>query len=148
MKVFNGYIQNIKKQIPQYLLIRCGMTHLYYSLKKLGNILNYKKELLKTEINHDETTGDNWRDKKDEWVDYVRNDVICIAFSYASYSKAMEDFTGFSMKDCLSLRGLGWISFNSLGNEEDEPIYKSNDKYMRWFLRQSLKAGRVCAFNQ
>ena len=32
MKVFNGCIKKIKKQIPQYLHFRCGMTHLNYSL--------------------------------------------------------------------------------------------------------------------
>ena len=36
LKVFNGYIYNGKKQIPQYLIFRCGMTHLNYSLKKIG----------------------------------------------------------------------------------------------------------------
>ena len=86
--------------------------------------------------------------KKIEWLDYIKNDVLCTAFSYARYSKAMEDFTGFSMKDCLSLPGLGWKYFNSLRTEEDEPIYTYNDQYMRWFVRQSIKAGRVCAFNQ
>ena len=60
----------------------------------------------------------------------------------------MEDITGFSMEDCLSLPGLGWRHFNSLRTEEDEPIYTYNDKYKRWFVRQSIKAGRVCAFNQ
>ena len=60
----------------------------------------------------------------------------------------MEEITGFSMKDCLSLPGLGWKYFNSLKTEEDEPIYTYNDKYMRWFIRQSIKGGRVCAFNQ
>ena len=35
LKVFNGYIQHNKKQIPQYLIFRCGMTHLNYSLKKI-----------------------------------------------------------------------------------------------------------------
>ena len=30
LKVFNGYIQNNKTQIPQYLNFRCGMTHLNY----------------------------------------------------------------------------------------------------------------------
>ena len=34
MKVFNGLIYKNNKQIPQYLHFRCGMTHLYYSLKK------------------------------------------------------------------------------------------------------------------
>ena len=60
----------------------------------------------------------------------------------------MEEITGFSMKDCLSLPGLGWKYFNSLRTEEDEPIYTYDDKYMRWFVRQSIKGRRVCAFNQ
>ena len=60
----------------------------------------------------------------------------------------MEDIIGFSMKDCLSLLGLGWKYSNSLRTEEDEPIYTYNDKNMRWFVRQSIKGGRVCAFCQ
>ena len=52
------------------------------------------------------------------------------------------------MKDCLSVPGLGLKYFNSLRTEEDEPIYKYNDKYMRWFVRQAAYGGRVCAFNQ
>ena len=86
--------------------------------------------------------------KKDIWLPYVKNDVFCTSYCYARYSKAMEEITGFSMKDCLSLPGLGWKNFNSLRTEEDEPIYTYNDKYMRWFVRQSIKGGRVCAFNQ
>ena len=34
LKVFNVYIQ--MKQFPQYLHFTCGMTHLTYSMKKLG----------------------------------------------------------------------------------------------------------------
>ena len=60
----------------------------------------------------------------------------------------MEEITGFGMKDCTSLLGLGWKYFNSLGTEEDEPIYTNNDKYMRWLVRQSRKGRRVCAFSQ
>ena len=60
----------------------------------------------------------------------------------------MDEITRFSMKDCLSLSGLGWKYFNSLRSEEDELIFTYNDKYMRWFVRQSIKAGRVCSFNQ
>ena len=148
MKIFNGYIEKNKKQIPQYLIFRCGMTHLNYSLKKLGKTFKLQKELLKTEMNHDEIDGNNYKDKIDEWLAYVKNDVLCTAFSYARYCKAMEDITGFSMKDCLSLPGLGLKYFISLRTEEDEPIYTYNDKYMRWFVRQSIKGGRVCAFNQ
>ena len=147
LKVFNGLIYKNIKQIPQYLHFRCGMTHLNYSLKKLGKTFELSKELLKTEMNHDEITADNYKDKKDIWLPYVKNDVLCTAYSYARYIKTMEEITGFSMKDCLSLPGLGWKFFNSLRTEEDEPIYTYNDKYMRWFIRQSIKGGRVCAFN-
>ena len=34
LKIYNGYIRNNKKQIPQYLTFRCGMTYLSFSLKK------------------------------------------------------------------------------------------------------------------
>ena len=58
MKIFNGYNEKIKKQIPQFLIFRCGMTHLNYSLKKLGKNFKLQKELLKTEMNHDEVYSD------------------------------------------------------------------------------------------
>ena len=148
LKVFNGLIYKNNKQIPQYLRFRSGMTHLNDSLEKLGKTFKLSKELLKTEMNHDGIDENNWRVKKDEWLPYVKNDVLCTAYSYARFIKAMEEITGFSMKDCLYLPGLGWKYFNSLRTEEDEPIYTYNDKYMRWFVRQSIKEGRVCAFNQ
>ena len=148
LKIFNGLIYKNNKQIPQYLHFRCGMTHLNYSLKKLGKTFELPKELLKTEIDHNDIDGNNYKDKKDIWLPYVKNDVLCTAYSYARYIGAMKEITGFSMKDCLSLPGLGWKYFNSLRTEEDEPIYTYNDKYMRWFIRQSIKGGRVCAFNQ
>ena len=53
-------------------------------------------------MNHDEVYLDIWRDKKSGWLDYVKNDVLCTAFSYARYTKAMAEITGFGMKDCLS----------------------------------------------
>ena len=148
MKVFNGYTEKNKKQSPQYLHFRCGTTHLNYSLKRFGKTFKLQKELLKSEIDHDGVDGNNYKDKKDEWLPYVKNDVLCTAYSYARYIKAMEKITGFSMKDYLSLPGLGWKYFNSLRTEEDEPIYTYEDKSMRWFVRQSIKGGRVCAFNQ
>ena len=94
LKVINGYSGN--KQTPQYLHFRCGMTHLNYSLKKLGKTFKLQKVLLKTEMNHDEVDCNNYKDKKDKCLEYVEQDVLCTAFSYASYCKAMEQITGFS----------------------------------------------------
>ena len=66
LKVFNGYIYKNNKQIPQYLHFRCGMTHINYSLKKIGKTFELQKELLKTEIDHNEVYSDTWKDKKSE----------------------------------------------------------------------------------
>ena len=148
LKVFNGLIYKNNKQIPQYLHFRCGMTHLNYSLEKLGKTFELPKELLKTEMDHNDIDANNYKDKKDIWLPYVKNDVLCTAYNYARYIGAMNEITGFSMKDCLSLPGLVWKYFISLRTEDDEPIYTYNDKYTRWFVRQSIKGGRVCASNQ
>ena len=32
-------------------------------------------------------------------------------------------------------------------DDSDEPIYTYNDKYIRYFVRHSIKWGRVCALN-
>ena len=48
LKVFIGYIQNNKKQTPQCLHFRCGVTHLNHSSKKIGRTFELQKELLKT----------------------------------------------------------------------------------------------------
>ena len=40
------------------------MTHLSYSLKKLGKTFKLQKELIKTEMNHDEVAGKINREKK------------------------------------------------------------------------------------
>ena len=58
-------------------------------------------------MNHDEVDGNNYKDKKDEWLPYVKNDVLCTAFSYARYSKTMEEITGFGMK--IVCHYLDWV---------------------------------------
>ena len=71
-------------------------------------------------MDHDEIDGDIYLDEKDEWLDYVKQDVLCTSFTYARYCKAMEELTRFSTKDSLSAPGLGRKCFNSLRTEEDE----------------------------
>ena len=39
------------------------MTHLNYSLKKLGKTFKLQKELLKSEMDHDGVDGNNNKDK-------------------------------------------------------------------------------------
>ena len=135
-----------KNEIPQCLLFRCGMMQLNHSLKKLGKFFKLQHSLLKTEMNYDDVDGNSYKNKKREWLDYKKQYVLCSASSSDRYTKAMEEITGFSLKDSLLAPGLGWKYFNSRRDENDEPICTYNDKNMRFFLGQSIKSGRVCAF--
>ena len=91
-------------------------------IKKTRKNFQITKEFLKTEMNPNEVDCNTYKNKKDEWLDCVKQGLLCTAFSYARYCKAMHEIIGFSMKDCLSAPGLGWKYFNSLRTEEDEPI--------------------------
>ena len=52
------------------------------------------------------------------------------------------------MKNSVTLPSLANKYFNSLRDEDDEPIYTYNHEFMRHFVRQSIKGGRCTALNQ
>ena len=147
LQIFNGYVDQNKKK-PQYVHLRCGLLHIKDSLKNIGKSYKLQECLLKQELEHDEIFEDNWEEKENEWLPYLKNDVLSTAFSYARYSKGMEELTGFGMKNCLTLPSLANKYFNSLRDESDEPIYTYNDEFMRHFVRPSIKGGRCSALNQ
>ena len=60
----------------------------------------------------------------------------------------MEELTGFVMKNSLTLPSLANKYFNSLSDENDEPIYTYNNEIMRHFVGQSTKGGRCGSYNQ
>ena len=60
----------------------------------------------------------------------------------------MEELTKFGMKNSLTLPSSANKYFNSLRDENDEPIYTYTDPFMRNFVRKAIKGGRCNAFNQ
>ena len=68
----------------------------------MKNIQTTTRILKKKEMNHDGIEEKNWREKKDVWHQYVKNDVLCTALSYRRYRKAVGEITSFELKDCLS----------------------------------------------
>ena len=60
----------------------------------------------------------------------------------------MEEITGLSVKDALSAPSLGWKTLNSMTDASDETIYTYSDIYLKHYVGQNIKGGRVCAFNQ
>ena len=147
LKIFNGYVDENKK-IPQYVHFRCGRVHINQSLKKIGESYKLQKSILKKELEHDEVYEDTWEARENEWLPYVKNDVLSTAFCYARYTMGMEELTEFDMKNSLTLSSLANNYFNSFRDENDEPIYIYTDPFMRKFVRKSIKEGRCNAFNQ
>ena len=60
----------------------------------------------------------------------------------------MEELTKFGIKNSLTLPSLANKYFNSLRDENNEPIYTYTDPFMRKFVRKAIKGGRCNAFNQ
>ena len=53
-------------------------------------------------MEHDEISEDTWETKENEWLPYVKNDVLSTAFRYARYTMGMEDITNFGKKNGLT----------------------------------------------
>ena len=84
LKIFNGYVDQNKKT-PQYVHFRCGLLHIKDSLKNIGRSYKLQETLLKKELEHYEIFEDNWEEKENEWLPYLKNDVLSTVFSYARY---------------------------------------------------------------
>ena len=102
----------------------------------------------KQELRLDEINEDTWEDKEDEWLPYVRNNVIAYAFLYARYTMGMEDIPNFGRKNSSTLLFLANKHFNSLRDENDELMYTYTDPFMTNCARNSIKGGRCKYFIQ
>ena len=87
-------------------------------------------------MEQDGTYADTWEAKENERLLYVKNDVLSTAFCYARYTMGMEELTIFGMKNSLTLPSLAAKYFNSLRDENDEPINTYTDPFIRNFVRQ------------
>ena len=63
------------------------------SFKNIAKRYKLQPCLLKQDLENDEIHEDNWEEKENEWLPYLKNDVLSTAFLYARYSKGMEGLT-------------------------------------------------------
>ena len=117
-------------------------------MQKIGESYKLQESLLKEELEHVEIYEDICKERENEWLSYVKDDVLSTAFCYARYTMGMEELTGFGMKNSLTLPSLSNKYFNSLRDENDEPIYIFTVPFMRNFVRKAIKGGRCNAFKQ
>ena len=133
-------------EVPQYVKSTCSKPHIKGSIEKIGREYNLQPELLKGEIEHSIINTNNFGELRHIWEPYLISDVLCLAFIYARHSMEMQKMSGFGIKDCLTEANLGWKCFGT--NNKDREFYTFNDKYVRNFIRKSIKGGRVGAFNR
>ena len=131
-------------EVPQYIKFTCSKSHIKGSLEKIGREYNLQPELLKGEIEHSIINKNNFAELRHIWEPYLISDVLCLAFIYARHSMEMQKMSGFGIKDCLTEANLGWKCFGTYNKDRD--FYTFNDKYVRSFIRKSIKGSRCGAF--
>ena len=147
LEKFNVCVDKDKKK-PQNVHLGSGRVHLGNSLKKVGESYKLQAILMKQEIDHDEIYEDTCEEKENEWLGYVKNDVLSTVFCYARYTKGLENWQDLVWKKSLTLPSLANRYPNCFGDKTDELIYTYNYDYKRYFVRKSIKRGRCTASNQ
>ena len=92
------------------------------SLTNIGKSYKLQKNFLGKKLEQDQIYEVTWEVREIGWFILVGKDVLSTAFSYARYSKGMEELTGFSIENSLSLSSLAKIYFKRLRDENDEAI--------------------------
>ena len=74
-------------------------------------------------MEHDDFYEYTWEAQEIEWLPSLKNDVLSTAFCFARYTMGREELSNFGMENSLTLPALANKCFNSLRDENDEPIY-------------------------
>ena len=89
----------------------------------MGTTYKLQPLLLKQEMENYENYDDTWEEKEIEWLPYDKNYATLTAFYYARFTMGMDESTNFGIKNILTLPSLANKNFNSLIDENDEPIF-------------------------
>ena len=135
-----------KNDVLQKIAFRDSYCHIKASLERIG--LDYKlpRNIRKLSLDHENMTKDNYREKQHEWEPYLKNDVGSLAAIVWLYSKNMVELVGQHMSNNISVAGLaykGWLNYTRQNNIM---IFSHTNKFVRWFIRNSIYGGRVGAF--
>ena len=133
-------------EVPQYVKFTRTKSHTKGSLEKIRREYGLQPELLNGEIEHSVIINGNFADLRPIWETYLKLEVLCLASIYARHSMQMHNMNGFGIKGCLTEASLGWKCFGTY--KKDCEIYTFNDKYVKDFIRKSIKEGTVAALNR
>ncbi|ESO94751.1 hypothetical protein LOTGIDRAFT_160993 [Lottia gigantea] len=139
------------------------------SLAAWGNSSNLPMNLRKiTDINIAKYTEDNWESLRHKWEPYAKRDTLCLGACLIKYNKVMKEVVFQNISNNLTAPSLsfkGWYylyHYNKEMVEEEwyestrmvpkhtekenvEKVYSHTHPFIRYFIRQSIKGGRVSA---
>ena len=102
------------RNVPvQRVSLKCTMQHVNTKLSKWGESFNIPKNLRKKDFDIVTITKDNYKEKKDEWLPYLKNDVLALACCMMLYNEMMINISGLNMQSSLTLPSLtfkSWIN--------------------------------------
>ncbi|ESO90371.1 hypothetical protein LOTGIDRAFT_164298 [Lottia gigantea] len=121
-----------------------------------------------TDINIAKYTEDNWESLRHEWEPYAKRDTLCLGACMIKYNKVMKEVVFQNISNnltapSLSLRGWCYLyHYDKEMVEEEwyettrmvpkhtekenvEKVYSHTHPFIRHFIRQSIKGGRVSA---
>ena len=94
-------------------------------------------------LEHDEIYEDTWEAREIECLPYVKNDVLSTGFCHVRYTMGMEELPNFGMKNSSTLLSLANMYFNSLRDENDDPIYTYTGHFSKTLFETQIKAADV-----
>ncbi|ESO97167.1 hypothetical protein LOTGIDRAFT_174553 [Lottia gigantea] len=157
----SNYLQNIN--------FICSYQHEKSSLAAWGNSNNLPMNLRKiTDINIAKYTEDNWESLRLEWEPYAKRDTLCLGACLIKYNKVMKEVVFQNVSNNLTAPSLslkGWYYLyhyrkemveeewyestrmvpKHTEKENVEKVYSHTHPFIRYFIRQSIKGGRVSA---
>ncbi|ESO88560.1 hypothetical protein LOTGIDRAFT_165343 [Lottia gigantea] len=157
----SNYLQNIS--------FTCSFKHQSTSLAAWGNSSNLPMNLRKiTDINIAKFTKETWESLRPEWETYAKRDTLCLGACLIKYNQAMkitvfQNVSNNLTAPSLSLKGWYYLyHYNKemvekpyyertilvpkhTEKENVEKVYSHTHPFIRHFIRQSIKGGRVSA---
>ncbi|ESO90495.1 hypothetical protein LOTGIDRAFT_164078 [Lottia gigantea] len=113
-------------------------------------------------------TKDNWESLRHEWEPYAKRDTLCLGACLIKYNQAMKETVFQNVSNNLTAPSLslkGWYYLyhydkemveeewyettrmvpKHIEKEKIEKVYSHTHPFIRYFIRQSIKGGRVSA---
>ncbi|ESP02035.1 hypothetical protein LOTGIDRAFT_157165 [Lottia gigantea] len=142
-----------KKWKRQNINFTCSYQHESSSLAAWGKSSNLPMNLRKIEdVNIAKYIKDNWESLRHEWEPYAKRDTLCLGACLIKYNQAMKKTVFQNVSNNLTAPSLSLKDkvlkeeeFRQIEKQNVEKVYSHTHPFIRYFIRQSIKGGRVSA---